>query len=55
MSMVGGGRTEDDKGSRDNDAGEAVKADQESAADKEIEKESPEARAPGEESKKDAG
>ena len=55
MSMVGGGKTEGDKGSGDDDADEALKADQESETEKEIEKGSPEAEAVGEESKKDAG
>jgi Tat protein translocase TatB subunit len=55
MSMVGGGKTEGDKGSGDDDADEAVKADQDSETEKEIEKGSPEAEAVGEESKKDAG
>ena len=55
MSMVGGGKTEGDKGSGDDDADEAVKADQDSETEKEIEKGSPEAEAAGEESKKDAG
>jgi len=53
MSMVGGGKTEGDKGGRDDDADEALKADQVSETDQEIEKGSPEP--PGEESKKDAG
>jgi Tat protein translocase TatB subunit len=55
VSMVGGGKTEDDKGSRDDEADEAAKTGQENGADKEIEKGSLAAEAPGEESKKDAG
>jgi Tat protein translocase TatB subunit len=55
VSMVGGGKTEDDKGSRDDEADEAAKTGQENGADKEIEKGSLAAETPGEESKKDAG
>jgi Tat protein translocase TatB subunit len=55
VSMVGGGKTEDDKGSRDDEADEAAKTGQENGADKEIEKGSLAAENPGEESKKDAG
>ncbi len=55
MSMVGGARREDDKGSQDDDASEAEKADQETKTDKEIEEESLEAEVSQEESKKDAG
>jgi hypothetical protein len=52
MSMVGGAKTEDDKGSSDDDA---AKTDQESGTDKEIEKGVLEAEDPEEENKKDAG
>jgi Tat protein translocase TatB subunit len=55
ISMVGGGETKNEKGSSDDEAGEADNAGQEGEADKEIEKGSLEAETPGEESKKDAG
>jgi len=55
MSMVGGGKTEEDQGSQDDDADEAVQTDLEAENDKERAQESPEAETPGEESKKDAG
>ena len=55
ISMVGGGETKNEKGSSDDEAGEADNAGQEDEAAKEIEKGSLEAETPGEESKKDAG
>ena len=55
ISMVGGGKTKNDKGSPADEAGEADNAGQEDEAAKEIEKGSLEAETPGEESKKDAG
>ena len=52
MSMVGGGKTEEDKGSQDDDADEAVQTDLEAEDDKEKTQGSPDAETPGEESKK---
>ena len=55
VSMVGGGKKEEVKGSEEGDADEPAKADSEIETDKEIEKGSLEVETPGEESKKDAG
>jgi Tat protein translocase TatB subunit len=50
-SMVGGGKTEADKGSQDDDADETVQADLEAQNDKEKTQGSADAETPGEESK----
>ena len=52
MSMVGGGKTEEGKGSQDDDADEAVQTNLEAENDKEKAQGSPDAETPGEESKK---
>jgi Tat protein translocase TatB subunit len=55
VSMVGGGKTEEVKGSEEGDADEPVGVDSEIEADKGIEKGSLDAETPGEENEKDAG